>query len=909
MDPVGASLAETAEVTKILVTRSPQATPLQAIFLSIGAIANAVVKFWKRVFSLTTAFVFACTPSLHADATLMEMHCGKCHNDEKLKGDLSLTHLGEYPIRDNVFLWEDALDFVTLEEMPPPEKSELSNTERERLVAYLTDKVRAYHEQDSAPLRVKPRRLNNRELANSVRDVLMIEDVGTHEPMSNLLGDALEDGFDTNGDVLGLSQFHLEQYIEAFRKILDATIFSGERPDTRRVQVAAENLRMTSLSQNRRNERVNRTSESIDFHDIRLRAYFDNFETVPTTGKYRIRIRATGKDRGLYDQEATGIYDGDPIRLRVHLGERTRDFDLLDEEVMEIELDEWIAAGTKLQLSYPTDGLRLRNNGNFKFQYAIAHDHLKEHDRETYEKVLREVVPKAPERTRKNPRHWSHWTDYWQGPRPRLFNAEVEGPFYETWPPRRQTALLGENPKASNAEAILRPIAERAWRREVRDGELDRIVQMVQSKAEALGDVEALKEGIVAILVSPSFLIINPETGHPADRFATKLSYFLKSTIPDERIRDAVRSGGLDDFRSVRTEVARHFKQSEADAFLKAFPRAWLQLDRINFMSPDPEYFPLYDRKRLSEDMVAEVLRFFEHAVEENLPVPELLHADYSFVNADLAKVYGIVNAPQDSKLRKHTFTDGRRGGLLGMGAFLTLTADSLGTSPIHRAVYVMENFMGIHPNPPPADVPIEEPDVRQAKTIKEILAAHTSDETCASCHRTIDPFGYAFENFDPVGAWRDAYTMQIEKPPSRARLKEIEEEDRRLAALGLPPLRRPWENKPIPVDSSATFRNGYEYRDIVGYRQYLKSEANRDRFVRCFISKMLTYANGEEPKNYWEIEKILAKSAENEYRIVDTITAVVDSPLFREERREADRYSVAKNETLDTDRPVEVER
>ena len=218
------------------------------------------------------------------------------------------------------------------------------------------------------------------------------------------------------------------------------------------------------------------------------------------------------------------------------------------------------------------------------------------------------------------------------------------------------------------------------------------------------------------------------------------------------------------------------------------------------------------------------------------------------------------------------------------MGAFLTLTADSLGTSPIHRAIYVMENLLGIHPNPPPPDVDIQEPDVRQAKTIKEILAAHTADETCASCHRAIDPYGYAFENFDPMGAWRDMYTMQIaERPPSKE-LAKIAEEDKRLASLGLPPVPKPWENEPIPIDSSEKFRNGTEYHDIIEYRALMTSEANRDRFVRCFIAKLLTYANGEEPKNYWELEKILAESAKHDYRIVDTIAAVVHSPLFREE-------------------------
>jgi hypothetical protein len=834
--------------------------------------------------NILLASCFLAGQTILANPAIMETHCGKCHNDDKLKGDFSLSYLGDNPVADNVFLWEDSLDYVTLEEMPPPEKSELHQADRDKVIEFLTQKVRDYHEQNQAPRRITPRRLNNRELANSIRDVLMIEDVGTHQPTANLLGDTLYEGFDTNGDALGLSEFHIEQYIDALRKVVDATIFSGARPTTQHYQVTADDLSMTSLSQTQRNERVNRTPESIDFLDIRLEAFFANFETAPETGYYKIKIRATGKDRGIYDQAYTGIYDGDPIRLRVHLGDRTHDFELPDEKIMEIELNEWIAAGTSLQLSYPTDGLRLRSNGNFKFQYAIAHDHIKEHDPELYAKVLKEVVPKGPERTIKNPGHWVHWTDYWQGPRPRLFNAEVEGPFYESWPPKRQVALLGDHPKVDNAESILRPIAERAWRREVRKGELDAIVTLVQSSAGKLGDIEALKEGIIAILVSPSFLLINPEDGHPAERFATKLSYFLKSTTPTRQLLETAHNGKLNSFRSVRSEVKRQFKTSEAEEFLKEFPHAWLQLDRINFMSPDPDHFPLYDRKGLSEDMVAEAQQFFRHAIENNIPLPEFLSADYSFINADLAKVYAVENIPQDSKLRMYSFTDGRRGGLLGMGAFLTLTADSLSTSPIHRAVYVMENFLGITPDPPPPNVKIEEPDVRQAKTIKEILAAHTVDENCASCHRTIDPYGYAFENFDPVGAWREDYTMQIAPRPSKAKLLEIEEEDKRLTSLGLPPLPRPWENKPIPVDASATFRNGAEYHNIIEYRKHLLTDANQARFVRCFISKLLTYANGEEPEDYWEMEKLVEKSAENGYRIIDTIAAVIDSPLFREE-------------------------
>lgn len=819
---------------------------------------------------------------------LLETRCAPCHGGAEPRGGFRVSSLGESPDRANVDLWRKSLDYVRAEFMPPAEAGRLAESDRHQLIAFLAGRVGGGDEQAGHAAGTSPRRLNNRELANSVRDVLMIEDVGTHQPLADLLGDTLRDGFDTDGDALGMSQFHLERYIEAFRKIVDATILSGPRPRTRHYQVTADDMLLTSLSQRRRQERANRTPESIDILDPRLHVYFANFESAPATGRYRVKIRATGKDRGFYDSAATGVYDGDPIRLKVHLGDRVRTLDLPDEEPGEIALDEWVAAGTRLELSYPTDGLRLRGNGNFKFQFAIAHDHIRETDPDLYAAVLRERLPQAPSRTAANPRHWSHWTEQWRGPRPRLFSAEIEGPIYESWPPERQVALLGAEPTGHNAAAILLPIAERAWRRAVSAAELDPIVRLVESRAAADGsaesEVEALKEGIVAILASPSFLLVHHGGSATADRFASKFSYFLRSTIPDARIRAAAGSGALDGFAGVRAEVFRQFDSAEAEEFLREFPHAWLELDRINFMAPDPDRFPLYTRKRLSEDMVAEALRFFRHAVENNLPVPELLSADYTFLNADLARVYGVEGVPQDSELRKYTFEDGRRGGLLGMGAFLTQTADSLSTSPIHRAVYVLEKFLGIRPAPPPADVEIAEPDVRQAKTIKEVLAAHTAEPACASCHRGIDPYGYAFENFDPVGAWRDEYTMHVAPKPSRQALAEIDERDRLRAAQGLPPAERPWENDPIPVDAAARFPGGVAYEDIVEYRQHLLSDANRERFVRCFIEMLLTYANGAEPDDAAEVGRILARSAANDFRIVDTIAAAIDSPLFRGE-------------------------
>ena len=816
---------------------------------------------------------------------LMKTHCGDCHRRAEPEGDFSLRSLGREPSKNSHELWVSSVDYVQLGEMPPSEENRMTKAERKRLVNFLQEKLRAYESTSNHSNRVTPRRLNNREIANSISNVLQVEDVGTHQPLANLLGDTLHDGFDTHGDSLGISEFHLDQYIDAFRKVVDGVILPGKRPETKRYTVKSSDLKRTSISQRQRPEGPGRTPDSLDFRDMRSQMYFENFKTVPATGRYRIKIRAIGVDRRVYAEEETGTYHGDPIRLSVHLGDRVHTYELPDDEAMVIEIDEWINAGTKLRLSYPTDGLRERGNGNFKFQYAITGEYLQKHDPDLYA----QIIQKAEDLGLRIPRDLI--ARHWRGPRPRVFGAEIEGPIYESWPPKRQINLLGSDPKATNAEAILTPIATRAWRRDVIDGELDPIVQLVQSKSEQLGDVEALKEGIVAILVTPSFLLINPEDGKASDRFATKLSYVLRSTAPKQRLREIVADGQLDTFEAVRDELAEQFKQSSADEFLREFPHAWLQLDRISFMEPDPVLFRLFDRKRLSEDMKDEVLAFFEHAIKNNVPVPELLTADYSFVNADLAKVYGIDDVPHDSVLRKYVFQDGRRGGLLGMGAFLTLTADSLGTSPIHRAVYVMENFLGIKPTPPPADVEITEPDVRQAATIREVLAAHAADENCASCHKTIDPYGYAFENFGPMGEWREFYasrdvdvTADDKVSGQQNAVTKPDDSDNRSATKDKRRRRASGSTTLVAIDASARFRNGNEYRDIIEFRELMQASNARDRFVRCFITKLLTYANGVEPDDYTEVENILAKSGENDYRIVETIAAVIDSRLFREE-------------------------
>ncbi len=819
-----------------------------------------------------------------ADVALLKKHCSKCHTGPRPKGDFSLHEMGRAPDQDTADHWTNSLDRVEAGEMPPAKHNKMTDRERERLVRFLRKNVTLYEENLEQPTRIPPRRMNNREFINSVTDVLMLEHIGSHDPTSTLLGDTLFDGFDTHGETLSLSEYHLDQYVTSIRRVLDGVILEngipqGSRPESKTRHFLPDDFAIVDTHHRKRPDSTKRSPRGVEVIGTQNQIHLTHFDTVPTTGRYRIRIRAAGVDHHVYSQDRTGIYQDDPIVLRVSMGSKHQDIDLPEESFGEFFIDEWLVQGTPIRFSHHTDGLRMIGNGNFKFQNRIAHDYIKANKPDLYDRVVRDEVSKAKYRSG-SPSHWVHWVPYWEGPRPIIAEATIEGPLFESWPPKRQANLLGQNPDSERAAEILRPIAARAWRRPVTDEELQPIVRLVQSQAASLGHVGAIQEGIVAILVSPSFIMVNPEDATPQLRFATKTSLFLQGTIPDADLNRQIQKDRFSNFDQIRDQLAARIKSGNAEALLEHFPYGWLQLDRINFMAPDVDQYPLYEKKRISEDMVDEVLTFFRHCVTENRPVPELVTADYSFVNADLAKVYGLEGVPDDSILRRYEFTDGRRGGFLGMGAFLTLTADTLSTSPIHRAVYVMENFMGIHPAAPPADVEIREPDIRSAKTIREVLTAHQNDATCAACHQAIDPFGYAFENFDPIGAWRDAYV----DASSAARVGVDEGADRENANKKAS--RRAQARKrlvSIPVDASASFLSGAEYKDITDFRQLMKNDVSQKRMVKCFVTKLLTFANGVEPDNYTAIDAIVNKSAEHDYRIVETIAAVVDSPLYRE--------------------------
>ncbi|MAM45529.1 MAG: hypothetical protein CMJ91_02435 [Planctomycetes bacterium] len=319
------------------------------------------------------------------------------------------------------------------------------------------------------------------------------------------------------------------------------------------------------------------------------------------------------------------------------------------------------------------------------------------------------------------------------------------------------------------------------------------------------------------------------------------MSYFLWSSPPDETLLKLAAAGKLQP--GLSAQVTRMLADPRSDRFVRHFVRRWLDLDNIGTMPPSEDFLEYY-RDNLETAMRKETETFFRHVLDNNLSLREFLDADYSFLNRELALHYGIEGV-EGNKLQRVSLKGSRRGGLPGHGAFLTASANGVDTSPVVRGIYVLEKLLGYTPPPPPPDVPAIEPDIRGAVTIREQLLKHRESATCAECHRKIDPLGFALENFDAIGGWRDEY------------------------------------EKKNPIDSAGKLPRGDSFRTFPEFRKLLADR--QDQFSRCLSEKLMTYALGRELEigDRPSIDEILAELDGKKGGLRELIRLVVLSKPF----------------------------
>jgi hypothetical protein len=359
--------------------------------------------------------------------------------------------------------------------------------------------------------------------------------------------------------------------------------------------------------------------------------------------------------------------------------------------------------------------------------------------------------------------------------------------------------------------------------------------------------IRAMKDGYAAILSSPQFLYLKEKPGRlDASGIASRLSYFLWSSMPDGELFAAARSGQINDPKELDRQVERMLKDEKAQAFVRHFPSAWLRLDKLGDMPPSGGEYQFYKNVKIEPMLAKQVTTYFEEILRSNGKIEQFIDSDYTYMNHTLAKWIYRREDIRGERLRKVKLDDPRRGGIFTQPGLMTATANGVDTSPVVRGVWVLENILGTPPAPPPPDVEPLPVDTREATSIRERLDLHRKNEACYSCHAKIDPMGFAFENFDVVGRWRDKYKR----------------------AKGA-------------IDTSATMANGKQIADIVEFKEMLKER--KTMVVSCLTKKMLTYATGRhlESVDRGEVDRIVAELGKKDNRLRDLIHLVVKSDVF----------------------------
>ena len=760
---------------------------------------------------------------------LFTQHCEKCHSGAKAEGDFSLTSLtDDFNDKQNRERWLTVLEQLKEGTMPPGDEPRPPVKDVQSVMDWISTQAgKAEIARRESEGRVVMRRLNRAEYANTVRDLL-----GVEVDLTDLLPlDTSTNGFDNNAELLHTSSFLMRNYLDAADRVLDEAIANEPEPwiQKKRFDIREEKTVKATGSVYRHTDDGVAIFATWESANIRVTMW--NFRSH-VRGKYRFRISGYGFQS-----------EGKPITFRVTAG-------TLKEVTEERLIDYFAVPADKPTVVEFTEQLEPENRI----------------------RILAEGLPALPPVVEKI------GADKYTGPGLVIQWVDVEGPILESWPPPGHKAIFGDLKQTRisperfevvsqqpmvDAERILREFARRAFRRQVNDEDIKPFLTRVKSKLDQNYSFEqAMRVGLKGILVSPDFLFLREQTTRLNDfALASRLSYFLWSSMPDEELFQLAAKNKLHEHDVLSEQVERLLRDPKARAFNTNFTGQWLSLRAIDATLPDGTLYPEYD-DILKTSMLKETSMFFDEVLRNDLPLTHFVSSDFTFLNARLAKHYGIPGI-DGMEMRKVTLpSDSHRGGLLTMGSVLKVTANGTTTSPIIRGSWVLERILGTPPPKPPLDVEAIEPDIRGATTIREQLARHRDVESCASCHRKIDPPGFALESFDVIGGWRDHY---------RATGEPREVNGRRV---------RYW-NGPA-VEPGDILPDGRRFRDIDEYKQLILED--KDQLARNLTEKLLAYSTGAAPTHADkpQIETIVNRLRDKNYGFKALIHEIVQSPLFQ---------------------------
>ncbi len=766
-------------------------------------------------------------------------YCAKCHSGERSRGGLNLEKL-DTGLKDEKSFekWVRIFDRLLLGEMPPKSQEQPRTAERTAFLRELGSALTKAHEQQKGTVL---RRLNRREHQNTLNDLF-----GTNLDLERMLPeDNRSHEFDNVGEALSVSRVHLQKYIEVMDKVLGTAIAS-------KTKVEKPKLITASYRTTREAERfLGKVWKLLDDGAV-VRFSGGGYPTgmmrgtgVRDPGRYRIRVTGyayQSQSPITFSVEGTSFQRGSEKPIYGF-------YSFPPNKPTTIELETWIEP-----------------------RYMVAIEPYGISDPNRYKR--------------------KSINDY-KGPGLAILKVTLEGPLVDKHPlpghrlifdglkrveiPPRNPALrfkpwykpqfkIQTTNEAADVTQSIQRVATTAFRRPASKADLAPYLKLYVTQRKAGSSIEeSLRTAVTAIFCSPRFLYFQEQKGDLDDYArAWRLSYFLHRTAPDQEMLKIASTGRLRSSEVLKAQTERLLKDARFDRFLVDFCDSWLNLREMDFTIPDRTLFPEYDQY-LRYSMPLETREFLRELIDSNLSTTNLVKSDFAMLNSRLAEHYGLPTVT-GAKIRKVPLPkDSLRGGLLSQASILKVTANGTNTSPVTRGVWVMERLLGETPQPPPPGIPGVEPDIRGASTLRELLAKHRSSTSCQSCHRKIDPPGFALESFNPIGGYRQRY-------------RSLGKGDRvRKVILG----RNVRYRLGPKVDSSGELPTGQKFDDFKEFRDRLAQE--KELIARTFATKLLTFATGRKLgfSDRAEVERIVKAIATKGYGARDLIHQVVQSKIF----------------------------
>ena len=814
----------------------------------------------------------------------LEKHCASCH-DATAEGKLDLSLL-KFDLEDRKTFgeWVKVHDRVRDGEMPPKTETQPDAAARaEFLQAIARPMIAADRERQARQGRSTCRRMNRYEYENTLRDLLAA-------PWLQIRDKLPEDGeanrFNKLGEALDVSHVQMARYLAAADYALHEVMASQIAPPQPK----------TTRYYTRSDESLLRKMKFTEFNRSPERA---TFPILGTKGQPDVRAGNAPGSVGasnpeLREQEAIGVVSGsyEPIepRFRSFTAPQSGRYKLRfrgysvwvgpgpEKKWWSPNLDD-ISPGRRpepVTIYAETPPRQLRLLGSFDFGSDPT-----EREIDTY--LLKgEIIRYDASRLFRSrpPKYHNPLAERDGQPGLAMQWMEVEGPLFDRWPTAGHKLLFGNlslkradknapvqivSNDPGDAERLLRRFMQQAYRQSFRDADVRTFLKVIDDARKGGSDfASAMLAGYTAVLCSPGFLFLEETPGaldKPAR--AARLSYFLWNSEPDDKLRAA----DLTDRKVLREQTERLLSDERSQRFVNAFLDYWLDLRRITATSPDAVLYPdYYLDDLLVESATLETQKFFAELLHKDLPASNLVASDFAMLNERLARHYGLPKVEGVEVRRVALPKDSVRGGLLTQASVLKVTANGTTTSPVLRGVWIMERIVGKPPPPPPSSVPAIEPDTLGAKTIRQQLDAHRQQQACAACHAKIDPAGFALENFDVLGGWRERYRAlgDGEKVPGFGKNGQ--------------PFTFHWA---LPVDASGVMPDGRSFADIRQLKRLLLDD--QDQIARNLARQLTIYATGA-PIRFGDrpaIEQALAQTRDSKYGVRSLVHAIVQSELF----------------------------